>query len=261
MSEQITQPATRPVTRLEPRPLILASSSPRRREILGSLGMPFTVVPAHLDEDAFARQFQGTFPDLVEALAVAKARAVAAAQPGFDGWILAADTTVILDGEMLGKPQDAEDAVRLLRRLRGRVHQVATGVALVDSPGGRMVSGQRCTQVWMRAYSDEEIAAYVETGDPLDKAGAYAVQHRLFHPVERIEGCYLTVVGLPLCLVRELLTLQTGEALPLLSSTGAASAAGDPDPESAPHPEPAPLCIWSPRCVAPLPPGATLSAL
>jgi MAF protein len=206
-------------------------------------------VPAHLDEDGFACQFQGTFPDLVEALAVAKARAVAATEPTFDGWILAADTTVILDGEMLGKPLDAEDAVRLLRRLRGRAHQVATGVALIDSPGGRVVSGQRCTQVWMRSYSDEEIAAYVETGDPLDKAGAYAVQHRLFRPVEHVEGCYLTVVGLPLCLVRQLLTLQGNEALPTAAS--AAKAAGVPDTQKT-----QPMCIWSPLCVAPLPKGA-----
>src|SRR5690349_14413622 len=127
-------------TRLVMRPFILASSSPRRREILGSVGVPFRIVPAHLDEDEFARQFQGSFPDLVEALAVAKARAVVATAPAFDGWILAADTTVILDGEMLGKPVDTEDAVRLLRRLRGRMHQVATGVALVDSPGGKVVS-------------------------------------------------------------------------------------------------------------------------
>jgi septum formation protein len=250
MSEQVTRPVKRPVMR----PFILASSSPRRREILGSVGVPFRTVPAHLDEDAFARQFQGTFPDLVEALAVAKARAVASAEPTFDGWVLAADTTVILEGEMLGKPQDAEDAVRLLRRLRGRVHQVATGVALVDSPGGRVVSGQRCAQVWMRAYSDEEIAAYVETGDPLDKAGAYAVQHRLFHPVERVEGCYLTVVGLPLCLVRQLLALQGGEALPLPGDVARVAGADDPAAPQA-------MCIWSPRCVAPLPLGATFSDL
>jgi septum formation protein len=246
MSNQVSRPVTRP--------FLLASSSPRRREILGSLGVPFTVLPAHLDEDEFARQFQGTFPDLVEALAAAKARAVAASQPTFDGWILAADTTVILEGEMLGKPQDVEDAVRLLRRLRGRVHQVATGVALMDSPGGRVVSGQRSTQVWMRVYSDEEIAAYVETGDPLDKAGAYAVQHRLFHPVERIEGCYLAVVGLPLCLVQQLLTLQSGEVLPL--PVRAARAGNSPDAAITKT-----MCVWSPRCVAPLPPGARLSDL
>ncbi len=241
MSDQVRRPVMRPI--------ILASSSPRRREILGSVGVPFKIVPAHLDEDGFARQFQGSFPDLVEALAVAKARAVAANEPAFEGWILAADTTVILDGEMLGKPLDAEDAVRLLRRLRGRMHQVATGVALVDSPGGKVVSGQRRTSVWMRSYSDEEIAAYVETGDPLDKAGAYAVQHRLFHPVERIEGCYLTVVGLPLCLVSHLLKFQGDQVLPLPAN--AAKAGSSPD-----HDTTTVRCAWSRFCVAPLPEGA-----
>jgi MAF protein len=212
-------------------------------------------VPAHLDEEGFARQFQGAFPDLVEALAVAKARAVAATESAFDGWILAADTTVLLDGEMLGKPRDADDAVRLLRRLRGRAHQVATGVAIMDSPSGRLASGQRVTEVWMRPYSDAEIAAYVATGDPLDKAGAYAVQHALFQPVERIAGCYLTVVGLPLCLVGQLLKRQGADVRSLAqaaSPSAQAAPAGKPQ-----HPDPMrDACIWSPRCVAPLPEGS-----
>jgi nucleoside triphosphate pyrophosphatase len=219
-------------------PLILASSSPRRREILSGLGLAFQIAPADLDEDAFAAAFQGSFPDLVEALAVEKARAVAASQSDFAGLILAADTTVILDGEMLSKPVDSADAERMLLRLRGRVHQVATGVALYDCRNGALRSGQRCTAVWMRDYSDAEIAVYVATGDPLDKAGGYAVQHALFHPVERVEGCYLTVVGLPLCLVTSLLRASgTTGALRMLSG----SAHG---------------CSWSERCVPPLPPGA-----
>lgn len=220
-------------------PLLLASASPRRREILGRLGFPFRIVPADLDEEAFAEAFQGSFPDLVEALAAEKALAVAASEPAFAGLILAADTTVILDGEMLSKPVDGADAERMLRRLRGRVHQVATGVALYDCRSHVLTSGQRCTAVWMRAYSDAEIAAYVATGDPLDKAGAYAVQHEIFHPVERVEGCYLTVVGLPLCLVTNLLR-ERGIAIAPLLSTGASHG-----------------CAWSANCAPPLPEHAT----
>ncbi len=223
-------------------PLLLASSSPRRREILGRLGFSFRIVPADLDEDAFAAAFQGSFPDLVEALAAEKALAVAASEPDFDGLILAADTTVILDGEMLSKPVDSAEAGRMLRRLRGRAHQVATGVALYDCRDAVITSRQRCTTVWMRDYSDAEIAAYVATGDPLDKAGGYAVQHELFHPVERVEGCYLTVVGLPLCLVTRLLRERGIAVTPLLAAGVARS------------------CAWSENCVLPLPPGATATA-
>lgn len=222
-------------------PLLMASSSPRRREILNRLGIPFRIVPANLDEDAFAAAFQGSFPDLVEALAAEKALAVAGSEPDFDGVILAADTTVILDGEMLSKPVDSTDAERMLRRLRGRAHRVATGVALYDCRDGVLTSGQRSTVVWMRNYSDAELEAYVATDDPLDKAGAYAVQHELFHPVERVEGCYLTVVGLPLCLVTRLLRERGITVAPLLSG----GAAG---------------CAWSATCTPPLPAGAVIEA-
>ena len=223
----------------ERRPLLLASASPRRHEILGRIDVPFSIVPADLDEDGFAEGFQGSYPELVEALAVAKARAVAAAQPGFTGLILAADTTVMLDGDMLSKPRDPDEAARMLRRLRGRMHQVATGVALYDCQTDTLESAYVTTRVWMRAYSDEEIAAYVATGDPLDKAGAYAVQHKLFHPVERVEGCYLTVVGLPLCLVTMLLRKHGVAVAPLIP-------AAEEQPET---------CRWSVQCRPPLPAG------
>jgi septum formation protein len=223
-------------------PLLLASSSPRRREILGRTGVPFHIVAADLDEDAFAASFEGSYPELVEALAVAKARAVAASQPDFDGLILAADTTVILDGDMLSKPRDPAEAVRMLRLLRGRAHQVATGVAVYDRQKDVLESAHLTTDVWMRPYSDEEIARYVATGDPLDKAGAYAVQHELFRPVERVEGCYLSVVGLPLCLVNRLLRRHGLTLAPLIASA----------PEQ--HHE----CAWSAACRPPLPPGAKM---
>lgn len=224
----------------EMRPILLASSSPRRREILSRTDVPFSIVPANLDEDGFAESFQGSYPELVEALAVAKARAVAQTQPGFEGLILAADTTVILDGDMLAKPRDPDEAIRMLRRLRGRMHQVATGVALYDCQAEKLESARATTNVWMRSYSDEEIAAYVATGDPLDKAGAYAVQHELFHPVERVEGCYLTVVGLPLCLVTMLLGRHGLAIAPLVPA-----AVGQPG-----------NCLWSVQCRPPLPAGA-----
>ena len=221
----------------ERRPILLASASPRRHEILSRIDVPFSIVPADLDEDGFAENFQGSYPELVEALAVAKARAVAARQPGFEGLILAADTTVMLDGDMLSKPRDPDEAVSMLRRLRGRMHQVATGVALYDCRTDTLESAHITTKVWMRPYSDEEIAAYVATGDPLDKAGAYAVQHELFRPVGRVEGCYLTVVGLPLCLVTM-----------LLRKHGVATASLIPAAEGQPG-----NCRWSIQCRPPLP--------
>lgn len=221
----------------ERRPLLLASSSPRRHEILGRINLPFSIVPADLDEDGFAENFQGSYPELVEALAVAKARAVAAKQPGFAGLILAADTTVMLDGDMLSKPRDPDEAASMLRCLRGRMHQVATGVALHDCQTETLESAHLTTRVWMRPYSDEEIAAYVATGDPLDKAGAYAVQHELFHPVERVEGCYLTVVGLPLCLVTKLLRKHGVAIAPLIPAAEGQTGA----------------CCWSAQCRPPLP--------
>ncbi len=224
----------------ERRPLLLASASPRRHEILGRIAVPFSIVPADLDEDGFAEGFQGSYPELVEALAIAKARAVAAAQPGFAGLILAADTTVILDGDMLSKPHDLDEAASMLRRLRGRMHQVATGVALYDCQTDTLESAHVTTRVWMRPYSDEEMAAYVATGDPLDKAGAYAVQHALFHPVERVEGCYLTVVGLPLCLVTKLLRKHGVATAPLIPAAGGRDG----------------NCVWSVQCRLPLPEGA-----
>lgn len=226
----------------EQRSLLLASSSPRRREILSRIDVPFSIVPADLDEDGFAETFQGDYPELVEALAVAKARAVGEKHHTYDGLILAADTTVILDGDMLAKPRDPDEAVSMLRRLRGRMHQVATGVALYDCQTDTLESAHLITRVWMRPYSDEEIATYVATGDPLDKAGGYAVQHELFHPVERVEGCYLTVVGLPLCLVTKLLRKHGLTIAPLVPAT-----VGRPG-----------NCLWSVQCRPPLPEGAEL---
>ena len=173
--------------------LILASNSPRRRELIRLLGLPFEVTPADIDES----RRPGEPPvDYVERLACEKAEAIAGRESGL---ILAADTIVVDGNELLGKPIDEADARRMLVQLGGRVHQVYTGIALVDTGSGKNYNSVCCTDVPMREYSDEEINAYIDTGDPLDKAGAYAIQHAGFHPVVRLNGCYASVMGLPLC--------------------------------------------------------------
>ena len=173
--------------------LVLASASPRRRELLAALALPFSVAAAEVDE----RQIPGKLPvELVQRLSRAKAAAVACRYP--DAIIVAADTVVVLDGVVLGKPADAEDAVGMLRALRGRPHFVYSAVTALDAATGQEATEVSESCVWMRGYNDDEIAAYVASGDPLDKAGAYAIQHRGFAPVSRFEGCYASIMGLPL---------------------------------------------------------------
>ena len=136
-------------------------------------------------------------PEYVQRLASIKARH--ALRNNANDIILGADTSVVLDGEIFGKPADADVAVRVLRLLRGRPHEVITGIALIDGITGAEHTSARVSKVFMREYSDEEIFAYVSSGEPFDKAGAYAVQDERFRPSERVEGCYLNTVGLPLC--------------------------------------------------------------
>ena len=180
--------------------LILASSSPRRRQLLALLGLPFTVVRAEVDE----RPLPGEDP-AATARRLSRAKARAAAAHVGEGLIVAADTLVVLEGEILGKPADPAEATAMLRRLRGREHRVLSGLTLLDVASGREATEVVETRVWMRLTSDEEIAAYVSSGDPLDKAGAYAVQHAGFHPVARLWGCAANVMGLPLCRLDALL--------------------------------------------------------
>lgn len=177
------------------RTLILASNSLRRRQLFALLGLPFAVITVEVDESAIAGE---TPAGMVRRLSLAKARAVAMRlrEPAL---VVGADTTVAVDGRALGKPSDVEDARRMLRLLRGRAHQVYTGVSLVETPGGRTRNWATESQVWLRRYDDTEIEAYIATGDPFDKAGAYAIQHPVFRPVVRVEGCYANVMGLPLC--------------------------------------------------------------
>lgn len=176
------------------RRLVLASGSPRRRQLLSLVGIPFIIKAVAVDESSL----EGEAPtELV--LRVSQGKALAANGVRADELVVAADTIVVLDGEVLGKPESAEDAVQMLRRLRGRSHIVYTGIAVWHPHSRRMVCELAETAVWMRDYGDDEIASYVASGDPLDKAGAYAIQHPKFDPVSRVEGCRVNVVGLPLC--------------------------------------------------------------
>ncbi len=178
--------------------LVLASASPRREELLRNAGLRFQVQPAHIPEQ---RQDSEAPREYAIRLAREKARAVAACEPR--AWVLGADTIVCADEHVLEKPADADDAARMLRLLSGRTHQVMTGVCVVG-PGVEETATET-TEVVMSPISDEEIAAYVATGEPMDKAGAYAIQGIASRWVTRIDGCYFNVVGLPVPLVYRML--------------------------------------------------------
>jgi len=176
--------------------LILASNSPRRRQLLALTGWQFNVSAADVDESQYANESP---TDYVLRLAETKARATKVAEADADQIILAADTTVVDGMDILGKPKDNMEATAMLKRLRGHTHQVYTGIALLRLSDGLLLKDLCVTDVPMRDYSDEEINAYVQTGDPLDKAGAYAIQHPQFQPVANLTGCYASVMGLPVC--------------------------------------------------------------
>lgn len=181
------------------RPVVLASGSPRRRELLGQMGIEdFEVLPAQGEETAP----EGLAPDaLVACLALQKAREVAALRP--EATVIGADTVVALDGRVLGKPSDEEEAREMLSALSGRRHQVYTGMAVLS--GGQAFTHVECTQVEFRPLTEEEIAAYVATGESMDKAGAYGIQGRACVFIRGIQGDYYNVVGLPVCALHELL--------------------------------------------------------
>ena len=179
--------------------IVLASNSPRRRQLFALTGLPFIVSAADVDESVLENE---TPSDYVLRLAEKKARAIPA---DANQIILGSDTTVVDGMDILGKPAHEAEAVAMLTRLRGHTHQVYTGVALLRMSDGLLVKDLCVTDVPMRDYSDEEIHAYVATGDPLDKAGAYAIQHTDFHPVASVHGCYTSVMGLPLCHVTRML--------------------------------------------------------
>lgn len=207
--------------------LVLASASPRRRALLASLGIPYDVATADVDETIAPHEAPAA---AAMRLALAKARAIAGAiaAGGPDGpadaLVLGADTIVVARDDLvgrddlvardggavhptvLGKPRDADEAAAFLRRLRGRRHDVITGLALVDAATGTDTIASETTAVWLRAFGDDEMAAYIATGDPLDKAGAYAIQHAGFHPVAALVGSEANVIGLPIGLARRLVS-------------------------------------------------------
>lgn len=181
--------------------LVLASNSPRRRQLLALGGWKFNVYVADVDES----QLSGESPaEYVLRLAKTKARAAATNAPD-TAIIIAADTAVADGDDILGKPADAHEATRMLERLRAHTHQVYTGLALLRKSDGYTLTDLSVTNVPMRNYSDAEIAAYVQSGDPLDKAGAYGIQHPIFQPVQGMKGCFASVMGLPLCRLTVLL--------------------------------------------------------
>ncbi|MFZ0913215.1 MAG: Maf family protein [Candidatus Korobacteraceae bacterium] len=189
--------------------LVLASASPRRAELLRNAAVPFTVEPAHVAEQPAAHEEP---VDYAQRLARDKARAVFARHPR--SAVLGADTVVVVDQHLLEKPTDKADAARMLRLLSGRTHQVITGVCLV-APDFEQTEAE-ITQVVFSPLSEREIAAYVGSGEPMDKAGAYAIQGMASRWVERVEGCYFNVVGLPVLRVCRMLRAAeaaTGRAL------------------------------------------------
>jgi septum formation protein len=183
--------------------LILASSSPRRAEILADAGLPFTVLSSAVDESPYPGE---TPTALVQRLANAKADLVTARAVG-PAIVLGADTVVVLDDKILGKPRTTEEALHMLQQLSGRTHSVLTGVALVRLPDGERREFTESTLVHFRRISEEELSSYLATEEPYDKAGAYAIQGQAGRYIPRIEGCYFNVVGLPLS--RVLTELQT----------------------------------------------------
>ncbi|MEE4195032.1 MAG: Maf family protein [Anaerolineae bacterium] len=191
---------------------LLASASPRRRELVQWTGWEVRAHAVDLDET----RYEGEHPyDYVHRLAQEKAHA---AVPFLEDGelILASDTIVALEEDIFGKPEDAEHAREILLHLRDKVHYVDTGIAILDPKTGQIEVDVCVVPVKMRAYSEPEIETYIATGDPFDKAGAYAIQHRGFHPVEEFQSCFASVMGLPLCHV---IRLATKFGIPLPEDT------------------------------------------
>jgi septum formation protein len=185
--------------------VVLASGSPRRRQLLGEMGIRFRVAPTEADETLPP----GAPPEEAAlVLAGRKAEAAAARDPG--ALVIAADTLVAVDGRILGKPRDGAEAVGMLKLLRGREHEVVTGLCVAYRGGFH----RHCERTWVRfgGMTDREIEQYVSTGEPLDKAGAYGIQGRAGEFIAGIDGCYFNVMGLPKAALRRLLTDAVGEA-------------------------------------------------
>jgi septum formation protein len=182
------------------RPIVLASGSPRRKELLTGLGVSFSVLVSDVNED-----IQGTYsPDEIVTL-LAQRKAEAVAHEVKEGLVIGSDTIVVLDQEVLGKPSNEEEAFSMLSKLQGNVHTVFSGVVIIDVETGSSQVGYQSTNVKLRPLSENEIRLYISTGEPMDKAGAYAIQGLGATLVESIQGDYFTVVGLPLALTAQYL--------------------------------------------------------
>ena len=177
--------------------LILASKSPRRNELLALLGVPFTTFDADIDETPLDNE---SAEQLVERLAKAKAAAALACYP--DAWVIGSDTVISLEGRILAKPNDADDAIQMLRAMQGRRHQVLTSLALLNKDNEQLIVDQ--STVTFAALNERQIAAYVATGEGVDKAGGYGIQGIAASFIEQIEGNYHSIMGLPLAPLRKL---------------------------------------------------------
>ncbi len=196
--------------------IILASASPRRRELLQQVGFDFEVIPSRADEHGV----EGERPEEhVIRLSLDKAREVSTRDDIEARWIIGSDTIVLRDNDILGKPVDAEEAAQMLRSLSGRTHQVLSGYAILDRRTGENRTAAVTTRVTFRSLTDAEITGYIATSEPVDKAGAYAIQGLGAFMVSRIEGSYTNVVGLPLCEVVQALE-ALGAPMPALQSKG-----------------------------------------
>ena len=190
--------------------VVLASASPRRRALLSDLGIDFRVAPSNIPEDPEP----GETPErMVRRLSREKALAVAEQESADSGYYVAADSTVVLDGESIAKPADADDARAMLTRLRGTAHQVTTGITVYDAATRRCVTESHTADVLMRDFSYAEMEQSITSGTPMDKAGAYAIQDDEFRPASLQHGCYSNVMGLPACRVVEILA-EMGCKLP-----------------------------------------------
>lgn len=193
--------------------LVLASSSPRRQAFLRDLGLRFAVLPADINETPLPDEEPIALAARLASSKAARVAATVASSMDARAVVIAADTVVALGKELLGKPEDDADATRMLFVLRGKAHEVHSAVSVLDTTTGFTETVVNSTEVWMREYSDDEVARYVASGDPLDKAGAYAIQHPTFKPASSIRGCLSGVVGLPLEDMRALLA-RSGVEVP-----------------------------------------------
>lgn len=182
--------------------IILASSSPRRKELLNLIGLSFEIHPSHADE-TISNELSPS--EIVEQLALRKARDVA--DKYHEGYILGADTIVVLDEQVLGKPENVDDAFAMLKKLQGREHQVFSGIALIDKKTAKETVSHQVTKVFMKKLTDQEIEAYISTKEPMDKAGSYGIQGYGAMIIDRIDGDYFNVVGLPLSLLEQMFKL------------------------------------------------------